>query len=353
MVFTTLLLGWYGDNGRDLPWKTYKDPYTIWVSEVILQQTRVQQGETYFRNFISTFPTVRHLAEASVDDVLKLWQGLGYYSRARNMHKTARKIVDEYGGMFPKDVESLKKLDGIGPYTASAVASFAYGIPAVALDGNGYRILARYFGIDLPLGSPSAVKTFRELAVSLLPEGKSADFNQALMDFGSFVCMPRPLCVSCPLADHCIAYNTGLAESLPVKPRKAGHRTRYFHYLDFGQDTFTFIGQRKGNDIWKGLYEFPLIETSMPATYPDLIRSERFRILVGTSDYVLNNTQALKPHKLTHQSIHPVFYRISITGPAPNLEKEYKKVPREELSKYAVSRLTEKYMNFFHNFAGL
>ncbi|MFA5444335.1 MAG: A/G-specific adenine glycosylase [Bacteroidales bacterium] len=353
MDFTTLLMAWFRDNQRALPWKEYNDAYSVWVSEIILQQTRVQQGKMYFIRFLEAFPTIDRLAEAPEDQVLKIWQGLGYYSRARNMHKTAKKVMREYGGSFPKDTKSLQKLDGIGPYTAAAIGSFAFGLPVAALDGNGYRILARYFGIDIPVDSSEAKRSFAALAQSLLPAGNSASFNQALMDFGSLICTPRPVCGICPMAQTCNAYREGQTEKLPVKKEKAAVKKRYFHYLDIDFGNATFIRQRKGNDIWKGLYEFPLIETSTPAGYQDLIITEDFRKLLDVSSCILTNIYRAKTHKLSHQTIYPVFYRIRSQKRGTCLKTEYLEIDRKDLSRYAVSRLIEKYMDFFHNFAGL
>jgi A/G-specific adenine glycosylase len=353
MDFTTLLLAWFRDNQRELPWKEYNDAYSVWVSEIILQQTRVQQGKMYFNRFLETFPTIEHLAEAPEDQVLKTWQGLGYYSRARNMHKTAKKVMREYGGSFPKNTDLLQKLDGIGPYTAAAIGSFAFGLPVAALDGNGYRILARYFGVDIPVDSSEAKRSFANLAQSLLPAGDSASFNQALMDFGSLICTPRPLCSICPMVQTCSAYLDGQTERLPVKKEKTTAKTRYFHYLDIEYGNATFIRQRNGNDIWKGLYEFPLIETSCPAGYPDLIKTEDFQKILDLSSITLINIYRSKPHKLSHQTIYPVFYRIRSQKPGPILQTEYLEINRNNLSRYAVSRLIEKYMDFFNNFAGL
>ncbi len=353
MDFTTLLLAWFRDNQRELPWKEYKDAYSVWVSEIILQQTRVQQGKMYFNRFLETFPTIERLAEAPEDQVLKTWQGLGYYSRARNMHKTAKKIMREYGGSFPKDTGLLQKLNGIGPYTAAAIGSFAFRLPVAALDGNGYRILARYFGIDTPVDSAEAKRSFTTLAQSLLPAGDSASFNQALMDFGSLICTPRPVCGICPMIQTCSAYRDGQTGRLPVKKEKATAKTRYFHYLDIEYGNATFIRQRTGNDIWKGLYEFPLIETSSPAGYPNLIKTEDFKKMLDVSSCTLINIYRAKPHKLSHQTIYPVFYRIRLQSGGNYLQTEYLEIDRDDFSRYAVSRLIEKYMDFFHNFAGL
>jgi len=353
MDFTTILLSWFKDNQRELPWKEYNDAYSVWVSEIILQQTRVQQGKMYFNRFLEAYPTMDRLAEAPEDQVLKTWQGLGYYSRARNMHKTAKKVMREYGGSFPKNTDLLQKLDGIGPYTAAAIGSFAFGLPVAALDGNGYRILARYFGIGIPVDSSEAKRSFANLAQSLLPAGDSASFNQALMDFGSLICTPRPLCGICPMVQTCSAYLDGQTERLPVKKEKPAVKTRYFHYLVIERGDTIFIRQRTGNDIWKGLYEFPLIETSSPAGYPELIITEDFQKLLHVSSCTLINTYRSKPHKLSHQTIYPVFYRIRSHKRGTQLKKEYLEINCNDLSRYAVSRLIEKYMDFFHNFAGL
>jgi len=353
MDFTNVLLEWYRKNRRELPWKEYNDPYSIWVSEVILQQTRVQQGDGYFRRFIGAYPTVGHLAEAPEDDVLKLWQGLGYYSRARNMHKTAKRIMEEYGGKFPSDINQLKKLEGIGPYTAAAVASFAFGMDVPALDGNAYRILARFFGIDMPVGTSGSKKLFTQLAGILLPRGDSASFNQAMMDFGSLVCTPHPTCTSCPMSGSCYAFLKGLTDKLPVKQVKTTTRRRYFNYLDLEYENTIVIRQRTGKDIWKGLYEFPLIETGTPVSFEELTQNVDFRQLTGLESFTLHDMIRLQPHKLTHQTIYPVFYKIRLNGPVSVPEKDYRIIDRKELKNFAVSRLTEKYMYSFHNFVDL
>jgi A/G-specific adenine glycosylase len=353
MDFTSLLLDWYNDNQRDLPWKINKDPYPVWVSEVILQQTRVEQGTHYYNRFLEAFPTILHLAQAQEDEVLKLWQGLGYYSRARNMHKTAKRLMEEYNGTFPADVSLLRSLHGIGDYTAAAVASFAFGLPVVALDGNGYRILARYFGIDLDIGTARAKKVFSELARSLLSGHDSASFNQALMDFGSLVCTPRPACSLCPMTKTCLAFQKGITEQLPVKQEKNVSRIRHFNYLDIELGKTTFLRQRTGKDIWNGLYEFPLIETPQKFGFQELEQTERFAKLLGSSGCTMIDTLEVSPHKLTHQIIYPVFFKIRLSVPAPVLEKEYIQIDRQDIHRYAISRLTEKYLNFFHNFAGL
>ncbi len=352
MVFTNLLLNWHKINERDLPWKKNKDPYFIWVSEIILQQTRVKQGIVYYKKFLEEFPTIYHLASAKEEEVLKVWQGLGYYSRARNMHKTAKKIVLQYQGSFPANTSSLEKLDGIGAYTAAAIGSFAFDLPVVALEGNGFRILSRYFNIDKPLGTTEALRTFRKVADYWLPKENSASFNQALMDFGSLVCTPKPKCEGCPLAKTCLAFQKNLTDKLPVRQVKKKPQNRYFHYFDFMLDNTTFIRRRKKGDIWKGLYEFPLIETTSPATFDRLCRTEAFKNLSLSEKFVPELTCVMPPHKLSHRTIHAVFYRIALKASTPVLEQEYTQIERKDLSRYAISKLTDNYLVFFHNFTG-
>ena len=353
MDFTETLLAWYMEHRRELPWQSGKNPYYIWVSEIILQQTRVSQGLEYYHRFIASFPTVQDLARAKEDEVLKVWQGLGYYSRARNMHRTAQTVADSYGGIFPREVDQLKKLRGIGPYTAAAVASFAFNRPVAALDGNGYRILARFFGLDLSPNSATGKRKFAELAENLLPPDNSARFNQALMDFGSLVCMPRPDCVQCPLQEACRAYNTNTVLLLPAGKTKTSIRNRYFNYLDLEWNGKTFIGQRKEKDIWRGLYEFPLIETSCRADMEQLIAHGRFKEIIQDDSFVLLKTWEPEIHKLSHRNISAVFFRIKIQNISASLQNDYLCIQREALTEYAVSRLTEKYLNFLHIFADL
>lgn len=253
--------------------------------------------------------------------------------------------MEEYRGKFPADIGQLRKLDGIGPYTAAAIASFAFGMPVAALDGNAYRILARFFGIDIPVETIGAKKIFEHLAGTLLPRDDSASFNQAMMDFGSLVCTPRPVCASCPMTSVCYAFLKGLTDKLPVKQVKPESRDRYFNYLDIiGLGNNTFIRQRTGKDIWKGLYEFPLIETVTVTSFEELIQVGDFRQLIGPGSFTLLNTIKLQPHKLTHQTIYPVFYRLRLQTPGLVLQQDYQVIDRQDLNRFAVSRLTEKYL---------
>jgi A/G-specific adenine glycosylase len=264
--FTRNLLDWYDPARRPLPWKETSDPYHIWLSEIILQQTRVEQGMPYYRRFVSAFPTVADLAAAPQDKVLKLWEGLGYYSRARNLLTAARQVTDAFGGTFPDTYASIRSLKGVGDYTAAAIASFAYGLPYAVLDGNVFRVLARYFGADIPMDTTAGKKYFAKLAQELLPENDAALFNQAIMDFGALVCTPRqPACSTCPLNASCIAFLAGTPEIFPVRSKKMQRSERYFNYivklLPGGR---TEIRQRQKGDIWTGLFEFPMVESTGP-----------------------------------------------------------------------------------------
>ena len=253
-VFAETLLRWYGENGRDLPWRRTRDPYAIWLSEIILQQTRIAQGMAYWERFMARFPSVDDLAAASEDEVLRLWEGLGYYSRARNLHAAARQIVS-LGG-FPTTLEGIRALKGVGDYTAAAIGSIAFDLPAAVVDGNVYRVLARYYGIATPVGTTQAKKEFTALAQALLPEDRAAAFNQAMMDFGAIQCTPAaPDCSVCPLAPHCDALRTGRIGLLPVKKAPIPVKTRLLDYIYIRCNGFTAIRRRGPGDIWQGLWE--------------------------------------------------------------------------------------------------
>ena len=253
-VFAETLLRWYGENGRDLPWRRTRDPYAIWLSEIILQQTRIAQGMAYWKRFMARFPSVNDLAAASEDEVLRLWEGLGYYSRARNLHAAAKQIVS-LGG-FPTTLEGIRALKGVGDYTAAAIGSIAFDLPAAVVDGNVYRVLARYYGIATPVGTTQAKKEFTALAQALLPEDRAAAFNQAMMDFGAIQCTPAaPDCSVCPLAPRCDALRTGRIGLLPVKKAPTPVKTRLLDYIYIRCNGFTAIRRRGPGDIWQGLWE--------------------------------------------------------------------------------------------------
>ncbi len=263
--FSRIILDWYAQNGRDLPWRRTRDPYAVWLSEIILQQTRIVQGKAYWERFMERFPTVEDLAEASEDEVLRLWEGLGYYSRARNLHAAAKQIV-ALGG-FPDTLEGIRSLKGVGDYTAAAIGSICFGLPAAVVDGNVYRVLARHFGISTPVGTTQAKKEFTALAQKLLPEDASA-FNQGMMDFGALQCTPQnPDCAACPLLSSCNAYKTGRTEMLPVKKPATAVQERRFNYIYVRCNGYTAIRKRGKGDIWQGLYE-PLVTTQPSAPLP-------------------------------------------------------------------------------------
>ena len=270
--FHLLIDGWYRQNKRDLPWRTTRDPYFIWLSEIILQQTRVDQGMNYYLKFTRNYPTIRHLAEASEQEVLNDWQGLGYYSRARNLHQTAKYIHKELNSSFPESYEKIIKLKGIGPYTAAAIASFAFDEGVAAVDGNVYRVLSRIFDIDLPIDSTQGKKAFQELANSLIPTKNPGDFNQGMMEFGAMQCTPvNPKCEHCPFSERCLAKMHNTIAARPVKAKKTAVRNRYFYYFIFRETDRICIQKRTQKDIWQHLFEFPLLETADPQSDAHLI----------------------------------------------------------------------------------
>ncbi|MBQ5518440.1 MAG: A/G-specific adenine glycosylase [Bacteroidales bacterium] len=319
--FTSAILQWYAANGRDLPWRRTRDPYAIWLSEIILQQTRIAQGQAYWERFMARFPDVESLAAASEDEVLRLWEGLGYYSRARNLHAAARQIAAL--GAFPDTLEGIKALKGIGDYTAAAIASIAFGIPAAVVDGNVYRVLARYFGISTPVGTTAAKKEFTALAQSLLPAERPGDFNQALMDFGAMQCTPTsPVCLTCPLAGNCEALRSGRTNLLPVRSKTAPARIRRFHYVYIRCQGETAIRRRGPGDIWQGLWEPYQEEDSVP-DFPGM--------------------ELLKKgvrHQLTHQTLLADFYLLTCEA-KPALPEGYIWIPEDKLDRYAKPRLFE------------
>ena len=324
--FTAALLKWFAQYGRELPWRGIADPYGIWVSEVILQQTRIDQGTVYWHRFMERFPTVEDLANASEDEVLRLWQGLGYYSRARNMHAAARQTVEQGG--FPHTIEGLRALKGVGDYTAAAVGSMAFGLPAAAVDGNVYRVLARHYGIDVPINTTRGKHTFEALARELLPEDKAGTFNQALMDFGATWCTPRsPRCENCPVAETCEALRTGAVEQLPVKEKKLKVKERRFSYIYIRHEGMTALRRRPAGDIWQGLWEPLLIED---APLPDL----------GCPLTLL--ASGVK-HVLTHRILLADFYLAEPTV-RPVLPPEYIWIKEQEIGDHAVPRLVERLM---------
>lgn len=322
--FATVLLDWFASNGRDLPWRHTKDPYAVWLSEVILQQTRIQQGSVYWLRFMERWPDVASLAAATEDDVLRMWQGLGYYSRARHLHAAARQIVG-LGG-FPETYEEIRKLKGVGDYTAAAIASIAFDLPVAVVDGNVYRVLSRCFGIDTPINSTEGKHLFAELAQSLLPVRQASAFNQAMMDFGAIQCVPQsPACMECPVAETCEALRTGRVGQLPVKLRKLTVKTRRLSYIYIRCNSEVAIHQRPAGDIWQGLWEPLVYEDEALPQFPG-----RLTLL-----------QTHVKHVLTHRILLADFYLLE-TDVKPLLPDDYRWIPEPDLQQYALPRLVEK-----------
>jgi A/G-specific adenine glycosylase len=343
------LLNWYDNNHRELPWRKTSDPYKIWLSEIILQQTRIEQGTKYYLAFLENFPTVRHLANAGEDQVMKLWQGLGYYTRARNLHATAKTIANELNGEFPDNYDDLLKLKGVGPYTAAAIASIVYNQPCPVIDGNVMRVVSRWFAIREAVNQQAGIKKIKIALDKLIHRGMPGKFNQAMMEFGATCCKPKnPDCKNCILNDQCLAYQQHLVAELPQKTPKAKIKTRFFYYIFLSvfqnEQVFTIIHKRAGNDIWKGLYEFPVIETQTEVSIEQLMEHADLRNLVaGTSPY-LNSVSAKYTHQLTHQRINARFLRIHTHDTNFNLPSNYRLIPLDSLQNFAVPRLIEKYL---------
>ena len=338
-----ILLDWYAREGRDLPWRRTRDPYRIWLSEVILQQTRVAQGMEYYLRFTERFPDVASLAAAPEDEVLKLWQGLGYYSRARNLHAAARQVVERFGGRFPVALDEVRSLRGVGDYTAAAICSAAYDAPCAVVDGNVYRVLARLFDLDAPIDSTAGKRAFAELAQSQLDTAHPGRYNQAIMDFGALQCTPSsPRCETCPLSGQCLALAAGTIAARPVKQGKTKVRDRWFNYLHLSSGDHTLLRRREGRDIWQGLYEFPLIETDGPVELPELVRLPQFAELLGDAPWHLVRSIPLPKHQLSHQTLHAVVHRIETPSLTPAAAAMA--VPTAALGDYAVPRLIDRYL---------
>lgn len=369
MEFANTIISWFRENGRALPWRETRDPYAIWLSEIILQQTRIAQGWEYWERFMAQYPTVEDLAAAHEDEVLKLWQGLGYYSRARNLHTAAKQIVAL--GHFPDTLEGIKQLKGVGDYTAAAIGSFAFDIPAAVVDGNVYRVLARYFGIDTPINSTQGKKEFAALAQSLLPSSKASDslptsspvaaYNQAMMDFGAIQCTPQsPRCLLCPLAETCEAMRSNRVAELPVKQKTMKVKTRHLSYIYIRCKGETAIHRRGEGDIWQGLWEpFNASDIAEACASPSSAQASLSSTKFSTSlskfssfkkelaaDLHLSNVDALQllaqdvKHVLTHRILLADFYLLE-TDAHPQLPDDYIWIKEEEIEDYGIPRLIE------------
>ena len=339
--FSNTLINWYQENKRELPWRETNDPYRIWISEIILQQTRVVQGYDYFLRFINRFPDVGTLADADEDEVMKYWQGLGYYSRARNLHAAAKSM----NGRFPETYSEVLALKGVGEYTAAAICSFAYDLPYAVVDGNVYRVLSRYLGIDTPIDSTAGKKLFAALADEMLDKKHSAVYNQAIMDFGAIQCTPQsPNCMFCPLTNSCFALSKGRVTQLPVKQHKTKTTNRYFNYIYVCMGGYTFIRKRTGNDIWKNLFELPLVETETSVSeeaFPEL--SDFKSLFVKGEVPVIRSVCRDVKHVLSHRVIYTNFYEVILPENSCSFSG-YQKIRAEELEQFAVSRLIHAFI---------
>ena len=339
--FSRIILQWYSENARDLPWRRTRDPYAVWLSEIILQQTRIVQGTAYWHRFMDRFPTVKDLAEASEDEVLRLWEGLGYYSRARNLHTAAKQIVADGG--FPDTLEGIRKLKGVGDYTAAAIGSICFDLPAAVVDGNVYRVLARHFGLTTPVGTTEAKKEFTQLANQLLPADSPAQFNQGMMDFGALQCTPqKPDCLTCPLQATCNAFRTGRVEMLPVKKPAVKVQERHFSYIYVRCDGHTAIRKRGAGDIWQGLYE-PLVTSPTASENYFSCSSPKNQFPEAIAKPTHAEAMLLRSgvkHQLTHRLLVADFYLWELEE-RPELPEGYIWIKETELDRYAKPRLFE------------
>lgn len=343
-IFTEKLLEWNrSQNTRSMPWKGEKDPYKIWLSEIILQQTRVEQGLAYYEKFIVAFPTIQHLAKAPEQKVFKLWEGLGYYTRCRNLIATAQKIVKDYKGQFPATYNEIKALKGIGPYTAAAVASFAFNEPKAVVDGNVQRVIARYFGISTPIDTTAGKKLYQELATALLDTDEPGLYNQAIMDFGAVICKPQnPLCTICSQQTDCEAFKHDLVKQLPVKEKSLTKKKRWFYYFIIKYQHRFYVRQRTDKDIWQDLHEFVLYEADAPVqeAFQELPFLKK---LLGRQSYSVSHISKVYHQQLTHQLIHGQFITVTVLKPVAAL-KDCILIDSKQLKQYAFPRMINTFL---------
>ena len=342
--FTKQLLQWNKmQNKRAMPWKGEKDPYKIWLSEIILQQTRVDQGWAYYDRFVSTFPNIKKLAAAPEEKVFKLWEGLGYYTRCKNMIATAKFIANENQGKFPDSYGEVLNLKGVGPYTAAAIASFAFNLPHAVVDGNVFRVLSRFFGIDTPTDSTTGKKLFTALAEVLLVKKLPGIYNQAIMDFGAVICKPQnPLCSACPLKTRCSALLEGKVDVLPVKSGKLIKKQRWLYYLIVAYNGKIYVRKRGAKEIWENLYEFVLLETDKAFSFEEIKNSKFFRNIAGKNKAAMLHVSKMYKQQLTHQTIHGNFIQLKVNN-EPSLT-DYKAVTRKQLKKLPFPKFITGYL---------
>jgi A/G-specific adenine glycosylase len=342
--FSDEIISWYIENKRDLPWRNTNNPYKIWLSEIILQQTRVSQGLPYYQKFVDEFPDIHGMAEAAEQKVLKLWQGLGYYSRARNMHQTANVIVREYNGHFPKNYLQLLTLKGVGEYTAAAIASMAFNLPHAVVDGNVFRVLSRIFGISTPVNTTVGKKIFYSLANDLIDKANPGLFNQAIMEFGATCCLPvKPKCELCPLSQTCYAFNNNVIASLPVKESKAKVKNLHINYFVLSVRNKTIIRKRSGKGIWQNLFDFPSYESEQEVLPETLIGNKEINSLFKINNYQIISVSEVYKHVLTHRNLFVRFWEIE-TSEKPENKKGWSFINFNEIEKYPVPRIIDKYL---------
>jgi A/G-specific adenine glycosylase len=346
MSISSTLINWYLEKKRDLPWRNSSNPYFIWVSEVILQQTRIAQGIDYYNRFIIQFPDILSLANADINEVLKVWQGLGYYTRARNMHAGAKYIVQQLHGILPNDYTNLIKIKGIGEYTAAAIGSIAFNLPLAAVDGNVNRVIARVFGVRKAINSSEGIKQIKEIAQSILDKKNPGLHNQAVMEFGALQCTIRtPNCNICPLFNECYAKLHDQVELLPIKIKQQKIRNRYFNYMVLLYKDSIILSKRSQKDIWEGLYEFPLVETSQLVNEKQLTKNNEWKALLKNTGYQLAQISKMYSHQLTHQKINALFYVIFLKNKPENLNTNHLVVKTKDIHQFPVSRLIENYLS--------
>ena len=349
-MFADKIINWYSEFGRQLPWRDTDNPYYIWLSEIILQQTRIEQGRSYYEHFVKQYPTVQDLANATEEQVLKSWQGLGYYSRARNLHAAARHIVYDLQGRFPDTYEGILDLKGVGRYTAAAIASFAFGLPYPVIDGNVYRLIARLYQVYTPIGTNKAYREFEQRLMHLIDKERPGQFNQALMDFGSMYCKPTGCdCTNCIFSQDCLAYRNGVVDMLPVRPSAVKVKERYFSSFDIrwsSPNPIIVVQQRGQGDIWQGLYELPLCETDCPVESSELMdwMRETVRNWMGEEPQRMELGPCLT-HQLTHRTIMAQFVQVFFNDRPIKMPKKMQPIEWSEMKYLPISRLIDRYLS--------
>ena len=345
--FAALLLTWSSTHHRPMPWKNETNPYLVWLSEIILQQTRVEQGWNYYLSFKNRYPDIIALANAPEDEVLKLWEGLGYYSRARNLLQAAKFIRDRHQGKFPSSYEAIKALKGVGPYTAAAIASFAFGLPHAVVDGNVIRVISRLYMVEEPFDTTAGRKTFDAIAAQLLDKNKPGLYNQAIMDFGANICTPRqPLCSKCPFQASCLARTKDAIERFPVKAKKLVKTHRHFHFLLFQYQDMFYLEKRANSDIWKGLYQFPLVESAVKIEDKMLMKSELILSIYGSKTPEFKNLDIHLKQQLTHQEITASFVMLRLTkAEISKLPSNWLSIKQENLDTFAYPRIIRCFLD--------